>query len=55
MYFGQWCGSVGRVVTSAAFGPQFESSHRKKIFGIFAVNYFEKTKIKKREASNGHF
>ena len=46
---GWLCGSVGRVVTSNARGPRFESSGRQKFI------YIEKTKIKKKSLGMAHF
>ena len=40
--------SVGRAVTFDSRGPQFESSHRKKLYWISTVNCIEKTKIMKK-------
>ena len=48
--------SVGRAVASDTRDPQFESRHRQTfIEHLFNVNCVEKTKIKKKEAGNGHF
>ena len=51
------CGSVGRAVACNTRGPWFESSHCQNlcIEQLFTDNWIEKTKIKKREAGNGHF
>ena len=40
--------SVGRAVTFDSRGPQFESSHRKKLYWISTVNCIEKTKVMKK-------
>ena len=44
------CGLVGRAVASKTRGLQFKSGHRQALYieHLFALNYFEKTKMKKK-------
>ena len=43
-WLGQWCGSIGRAVTSDTRGPWFESSHRLTLYNLFTVQCIEKNK-----------
>ena len=42
------CGTIGRVVVSDTTDLRFKSRHYQQI--LHTVNYFEKTKMKKKEA-----
>ena len=52
--FGQWCGSVGRVISSDAKGSQFESSHHQNLYWTFTVNCIEKKKQRKKRPRMAH-
>ena len=55
-FIGQWCGSVGRAVTSDSRGLRFESSHRQKfILNIVNCQLYWKDDNKGKEAGTGPF
>ena len=52
--YGSGCASVGRAVASDTRGLRFQSSHWRTFIHIFIINYFEKTKIKKKRSGMEH-
>ena len=53
---GQWCGAVGRAVTSNSRGLRFESSHQQDfIMNIFTINCWKDENKEKKRPVMAHF